>query len=240
MAPPLTCSAGTVAVDAVDVVDVDAFDPLLHDETARAAATTATPTANRLSEGRTLEVWKITTYYVNHGCHSGSGSVIDGGARSGLGAALRRAWVGYQRRLDAALAAAGFDDRGFPDGRVLRQCLGAPDTTISQIGRQLGISRQAAAKVVATLRDRGYVVVVASSTNGRDKPVRLTPRAVEYLAAQRDAARAIERELRTEVGNEGFVALERLLEALGGTDEVRMRDYLHKMRNLGPRRYPDD
>ena len=43
-----------------------------------------------------------------------------------LGAALRRAWVGYQRRLDQEIATAGFADRGFPDGRVLRMCSGQP------------------------------------------------------------------------------------------------------------------
>jgi len=152
---------------------------------------------------------------------------------------LRRAWVGYQRRLDAKLAAAGFDDRGFPDGRVLRLCSAAPETTTAQIGRELGVSRQGAAKVVAHLQARGYVTVVASSTNGREKGVQLTPRAVEYLAAQNDAARAIEGELRAELGTEGFAALERLLDALGAHEDVRMRDYLRKMRNLGARRYPD-
>jgi hypothetical protein len=50
--------------------------------------------------------------------------------------------VGYRRQLDQELAAAGFGDRGFPDGRVLRLCGGAADVTISHIGRELGITRQ--------------------------------------------------------------------------------------------------
>jgi len=64
--------------------------------------------------------------------------------------------------------------------------------------------------------------------------------AVEYLAAQRKAARTIERRLRTELGRDGFASLERLLETLGGDEDLRMRDYLKKMRNLGSRRFPDD
>src|SRR5579859_7795430 len=89
-----------------------------------------------------------------------------------LAAALRRAWLGYQLRLDEGLAAAGFGDRGFPDGRVLRICAANPDgTTISQIGRELGITRQGASKTVASLRERRYVIVTPSATSGREKIV---------------------------------------------------------------------
>jgi len=147
-----------------------------------------------------------------------------------LGAALRRAWVGYQRRLDQEIATAGFADRGFPDGRVLRMCSGQPETTVSQVGRELGITRQGASKIVAGLRDRRYVTLSPSATDGREKIVTLTPRAVDYLTAQRNAARDIERRLRKDVGEEGFSALYRLLRALGGDEDVGLRDYLRKMR----------
>jgi len=146
-----------------------------------------------------------------------------------LGPALRRAWVGYQRRLDAAMAAAGFDDRRFPDGRVLRVCAGSVETTISQIGRELRITRQGAAKVVAGLRERRYVTVTASPSNGREKIVRLTPRAVDYLAAQRKAVRSISRQLRSQLGQESFAALLLLLDALGGDEDMLVRDYLRTM-----------
>jgi DNA-binding MarR family transcriptional regulator len=88
--------------------------------------------------------------------------------RPNLGPALRRAWVAYQRRLDEAMAAAGFEDRGFPDGRVLRMCRRDAALTISQIGRELGITRQAAGKAVGSMRDRGYVSVDPSPTSGRE------------------------------------------------------------------------
>ncbi|HEV3266264.1 MAG TPA: helix-turn-helix domain-containing protein [Acidimicrobiales bacterium] len=135
--------------------------------------------------------------------------------------------------MDEAMAQAGFVERRFPDGRVLRVCSDPAGTTISEIGRQLGITRQGAGKIVANLRTRGYVGVGDSATSGREKTVMLTPRAFDYLAAQRSAARSIERQLRTELGPEGFANLGRLLEALGTEDELRMRDYLSKSR------YPD-
>jgi DNA-binding MarR family transcriptional regulator len=130
------------------------------------------------------------------------------------------------------MAVAGFGDRRFPDGRVLRMCRDSSHTTISQIGRELRITRQGAAKIVAGLRVRGYVSVDPSPTSGREKTVTITPRASEYLAAQRNAARAIERRLRADLGPDAFTALHQLLELLGGSEELPLRDYL---RNMGVR-----
>ncbi len=143
-----------------------------------------------------------------------------------LGAALRRAWVGYRRRLDEEMAAGGFSDSRFPDGRVLRICTASAEVTISEIGRELGITRQGASKIVASLRDRDYVTLSASATDRREKIVKPTPRALDFLAAQRKAARRIERELRAELGPAGFDGLYLLLGALGGDEQPRMRDYL--------------
>ena len=142
-----------------------------------------------------------------------------------LGPMLRNAWVGYQRRLDAAMAAAGFGDRGFPDGRVLRICRDSAEATISDVGRELGITRQGAGKIVVGLRDRGYVSIERSPTSARDKTVTLTPKAHEYLASQRAAVRKIDNQLRRSLGPEGFRDLYRLLDLLGDHDQVRLRDY---------------
>jgi DNA-binding MarR family transcriptional regulator len=134
--------------------------------------------------------------------------------------------VGYRRQLDDELAAAGFGDRGFPDGRVLRLCSGASDVTISQIGRELEITRQGASKIVAGLRDRGYVTLSPSPTDGREKMVKPTRRAVEFLAAQHEAARRIEARIRSELGADALDGLYRLLDALGEEDQPRLADYL--------------
>jgi DNA-binding MarR family transcriptional regulator len=158
----------------------------------------------------------------------------------GLGAALRQAWVGYHRRLDEAMAAAGFTDHGFPDGRVLRICSRNRDVTIARIGRELGITRQGAGKVVAKLGERGYVTVSDSTVSGREKVVSLTSRARQYLAAHREAARSIERQLRDEVGESDFDSALLLLGSLGGDDQPRMRDYLRRVSDLGDLGYPED
>ena len=155
----------------------------------------------------------------------------------GLGPALRRAWIGYQRRLDMAMADAGFDERKFPDGRVLRLCSYPAGSTISNIGRELGITRQGAGKVVSHLQERGYVSVADSSTSGREKAVTLTDLGTQYLDAQRVAVRTIERHLRKELGEVPAAALHRLLDVLDPVEEVRMRTYL-KSRTTGLS--PDD
>lgn len=157
-----------------------------------------------------------------------------------LGAALRRAWVGYQRRLDEEMKAAGFADRGFPDGRVLRMCTGPAETTVSQIGRELGITRQGASKIVAGLQDRRHVTLSPSATDGREKIVRLTPRALDYLATQRKAAHTIERQLRTELGPDALAHVLRLADALGGDDDLRMSDYLRQKRRVGGLPHSDE
>jgi DNA-binding MarR family transcriptional regulator len=46
------------------------------------------------------------------------------------------------------------------------------------MGRQFDVSRQAASKIVAELRELGYVEAAASATDRREKVVKLTPKAV--------------------------------------------------------------
>jgi DNA-binding MarR family transcriptional regulator len=122
---------------------------------------------------------------------------------------------------------AGFA-RTLPDGRALRICARSSEPTISKIGRELGITRQGASKLIAGLRDRGYVTLRPSPADGREKLVELTPRAIDYLAAQRRAARNVERRLRAELGPDGFERLFPLLGAVGGDEQPRMGDYLRK------------
>jgi DNA-binding MarR family transcriptional regulator len=149
-----------------------------------------------------------------------------------LGAALRRAWLGYQLRLDRAMAEAGFGERRFPDGRALRMCSGDEGSTISAIGRELGITRQGASKVVVHLRERGYVAVADSTTSKREKSVMLTQRGIDYLAHQRAAVRAIEDELQAELGEAALRALGALLDTLDAGEGARLRAYLRRSSNI--------
>ena len=138
--------------------------------------------------------------------------------QGGLGGALRRAVAGYRRRMDAELATAGFTDRRFPDGRVLAMCAGPGETTISDVGDGLGITRQGASKIVAGLRERGYLAVTPSAADGREKILTLTPLATRYLQARQQAAHAIEATLREQIGADGEEQLFRFLDLIAGDD----------------------
>lgn len=131
-----------------------------------------------------------------------------------LGFALRRAQHGFRRQVNEELAGAGFESRRFPDGRVLAMCAMA-ETTITGIGNALGITRQGASKIVAGLKERGYVDVTTSPDDGREKHVTLTPRAVEYLTAMQAAAGAIEARLLDQIGADGMEQFFRCLDLLG-------------------------
>jgi DNA-binding MarR family transcriptional regulator len=155
----------------------------------------------------------------------------EGGSSGPLGAALRRAWVGYQMALDTEMATAGFTERRFPDGRVLHLCRNSDGVTISDIGRDIGISRQAASKVVTAMVERGYVTVSASASDGREKIVTLTDRARDYLKAQRISARRIEGRVRSELGIDAYETLVRLADLLSLGEDVRLRDYIRSHRS---------
>ena len=134
--------------------------------------------------------------------------------RTALGRALRRALNGYWQLIGAQLAAAGFDDRKFPEGRVLALCARPGETTISDVGRRLGITRQGAGKIVAGLREHGYLTVAPSPTDRRERVLSLTPRAEQFLVTVQDAGHAVETRLRAEIGDEGVDQLFRALDLL--------------------------
>jgi DNA-binding MarR family transcriptional regulator len=156
----------------------------------------------------------------------GSAAGVPEPGQGALGRALRRAMTGYWLRVDKELAVAGFADRRFPDGRVLVMCSASAETTISDIGRGLGITRQRAGKIVAGLKERGYLDLAPSPTDGREKILTLTPRAVGFLAAAHQAALDIEAQLSDEIGADGVERLFRSLDLISGgvTPDYRKAD----------------
>jgi DNA-binding MarR family transcriptional regulator len=136
------------------------------------------------------------------------------------------------------MATAGFGRRRIPDGRVLRICARTDDVTISRIGRELGITRQGASKIVGNLHDDGYVTLHASLSDGRETLVRPTRHATDYLAAHRKAADEVERRLRKGVGTQAIDGLYRALEELASEGQPPAQEYL-RSRSHG-RMGPDD
>jgi DNA-binding MarR family transcriptional regulator len=76
--------------------------------------------------------------------------------------------------------------RGHPDVRpaygFAMQAVGVHGATATEIGRRLGVSKQAAGKTVDRLAALGYVERVDDPHDARRKLIRLTPRGVDCLA----------------------------------------------------------
>jgi DNA-binding MarR family transcriptional regulator len=62
------------------------------------------------------------------------------------------------------------------------QAIGPDGSTASELGRRLGVSKQAAAKTVASLERAGYVCREPDPTDGRAVRLLRTPRGQEMLA----------------------------------------------------------
>ena len=93
-------------------------------------------------------------------------------------------FAGFRALIDdlhAELAAQGHPDMRPAHGFAM-QAIGPRGATASDLGRLLGVSKQAAGKTVDRLVSLGYAERAADATDGRRKLVRLTPRGVEALA----------------------------------------------------------
>lgn len=84
-------------------------------------------------------------------------------------------------QLHAELSAQGHPEMRPAYGFAM-QAIGPDGATASEIGRRLGVSKQAAGKTVDRLMTLGYVERVHDPADARRKTVRLTPRGMESLA----------------------------------------------------------
>jgi DNA-binding MarR family transcriptional regulator len=92
-------------------------------------------------------------------------------------------FAGFRAIIDDLHAELG--RRGHPDIRpsygFAMQAIGTRGATATEIGRRLGVSKQAAGKTVDRLEALGYVERVDDEHDGRRKLIRLTPRGVDSL-----------------------------------------------------------
>ena len=82
----------------------------------------------------------------------------------------------------ARLPAAGFTDVRPSYGFVLLAVRDRP-TTIVDLAALLGVTKQAASKLVGAMHDAGYVRRTIAETDARAKNIELAPRGVELLSA---------------------------------------------------------
>jgi DNA-binding MarR family transcriptional regulator len=92
--------------------------------------------------------------------------------------------VGFRTIIDALHAELARRGHGElrPMHGFMFQAIGVDGTTAVDLGRRLGISKQAAGKTIESLERLGYVRRVADPSDRRSKIVRLTDRGVDALA----------------------------------------------------------
>jgi DNA-binding MarR family transcriptional regulator len=126
-------------------------------------------------------------------------------------------------RLGAAVARAGIGDMRSPYGFVIR-ALHARQLTLTELADRLGVTKQAAIKVVDEMEQRGFVARRAHAEDRRAKLLELTPKGSAVRAAALAESHRIEDELVADLGQADLEAFRRVmlrfLEREGGVDDV--------------------
>ena len=95
---------------------------------------------------------------------------------------------GFRSLAQAAteqLAIRGFEDFR-PSHDFAMRAIAAGAENASELGRRLSVSKQAAAKTIALLEERGYVGRSLDAQDARRKRLQLTPRGFEVLRTEED------------------------------------------------------
>jgi DNA-binding MarR family transcriptional regulator len=115
---------------------------------------------------------------------------------------------------------ADLAQRGHPEARPLHgfalQAVGADGATASELGRRLGVSKQAAAKTVAGLERLGYVAREPDARDARAQRVVRTAQGAELLALSAETFGRLRARWRRELGPRRLRELEDGLEAMIG------------------------
>lgn len=123
--------------------------------------------------------------------------------------------------LHRELAAQGHPDVRPAYGFAL-QAVGRDGASASEIGRRLGVSKQAAGKTVEKLEALGYVERVDDPRDGRSKLVRLTPRGIDVLVRSAQQFDRIRAEWAGALGSERVAAMEADLHAMAPASAFRL------------------
>ncbi|MFI6499782.1 MarR family winged helix-turn-helix transcriptional regulator [Nonomuraea typhae] len=123
--------------------------------------------------------------------------------------------------LHAELARQGHPDMRPMYGFVM-QAIGSRGTTAVELGRTLGVSKQAAGKTVETLERLGYVVRTVDPADSRYKIVNLTPHGVDALARSARIFDDLRRTWAATLGEDRLRALEQDLRTMTPPDFFRL------------------
>jgi DNA-binding MarR family transcriptional regulator len=131
---------------------------------------------------------------------------------------------GFRVLVDDAvseLAARGYEDVRPVHDFAMRAIAAGADNA-SELGRRLSVSKQAAAKTVAILEERGYVARAADPLDARRKRLQVTDLGFEVLREGEAVFDELRNKWTRQIGTEQLERLESDLRTLVGASQVRV------------------
>jgi len=142
---------------------------------------------------------------------------------------------GFRSLVDDAtdkLAQRGYQDvRPVHDFAMRAIAAGADDAT--RLGQRLSVSKQAAAKTIAVLQERGYVTRDADPLDGRRKRLQVTDLGFEVLRQGEEIFDELRDRWERRIGQAELERLEKHLATLVGASPVRLDTPGWMTRDLG-------
>jgi DNA-binding MarR family transcriptional regulator len=123
-------------------------------------------------------------------------------------------------RLNAAVRQAGIEDMRAPFGFVIRALADTP-LELTALAERLGVTKQAAIKVVDEMEARGFLTREPHPTDRRAKRLTLTDRGHAVRAAALAESHRVEAELRAALGDADVDAFRRVMTTFGGGSHAR-------------------
>ena len=124
-------------------------------------------------------------------------------------ALARQSWA---HRMAAELADRGFADYRLTDAATLRRLWRGP-ASVGELGVPMGVTRQAARKVVRGLEERGYASTRADADDARKLNVVLTPAGRAYADAIIEVIAGLNRAVAARVAPDQLAAADAVLRA---------------------------
>ncbi|MER7922981.1 MarR family transcriptional regulator [Streptomyces sp. NPDC096057] len=131
---------------------------------------------------------------------------------------------GFRSLVDTATAELA--RRGYEDVRPVHdfamRAIAAGADNASELGRRLSVSKQAAAKTIAVLQERGYVARDADPLDARRKRLQVTALGFEVLRQGESIFDELRDQWERQIGSGELANLETHLAALVGAQPVRL------------------
>ena len=124
-------------------------------------------------------------------------------------------------RAHVELAARGYEDVRPVHDFALRAIMSGADSA-SELGRRLAVTKQAAAKTLATLEERGFVLREPDPADKRRMRIRVTDHGLAMLRTGEAIFDDMRSQWEADAGADTIAALEQALRGLVGDKAIRL------------------